>query len=358
MCLFLLSFFLLHCVPPPPIVIFLSCGPSPPPPVNFLRTPKLQVNGTMQSPVRKLRLHRALGQESIVSGNATFFGSIDAFSVWRVGRPLSDIIASMEDTSDRWRWSPVTNATIFQADTRLSFEPLASSNHLPAQRTFVVFSGTQNTIVDSSLNYEDATASCTAGCVVPSTRPTYACGDGFAQGWEDCDDGNTVSGDGCTSTCRAEPGFVCEGGVTFATVCFPGSLYTQETFEDVTLLNKVWTTTLSAAGSVVLDGAARRGGAMGARIVTNEVAAGTNPMTHLSRTLGPVRDGALLRVQVRMTAPSMGSTIPLFFMFVDLASSLAPANCVATDCAGQPVYTVRKGGGVRGLGVEGLGKEG
>ena len=38
---------------------------------------------------------------------------------------------------------------------------------------------------------------------------TTACGDGKVDPSEDCDDGNLVNGDGCSSSCRAENGFVC-----------------------------------------------------------------------------------------------------------------------------------------------------
>lgn len=39
------------------------------------------------------------------------------------------------------------------------------------------------------------------------------CGDGIkVDAMTECDDGNTVNGDGCSSTCTVEPGFKCEGG--------------------------------------------------------------------------------------------------------------------------------------------------
>lgn len=43
----------------------------------------------------------------------------------------------------------------------------------------------------------------TSGCV-GRTRTTRACGNGLVEGTEQCDDGNTVSGDGCSSTCRVD----------------------------------------------------------------------------------------------------------------------------------------------------------
>ena len=38
------------------------------------------------------------------------------------------------------------------------------------------------------------------------------CGDGFNMGINQCDDGNTVSGDGCDNKCNVETGFRCAGG--------------------------------------------------------------------------------------------------------------------------------------------------
>jgi fibro-slime domain-containing protein len=40
-------------------------------------------------------------------------------------------------------------------------------------------------------------------------NPTNVCGDGHVAGNEQCDDGNTISGDGCSSTCALEPGWTC-----------------------------------------------------------------------------------------------------------------------------------------------------
>ena len=35
------------------------------------------------------------------------------------------------------------------------------------------------------------------------------CGDGLWAGWEECDDGNEVDGDGCSSMCVVEEGWTC-----------------------------------------------------------------------------------------------------------------------------------------------------
>ncbi len=71
---------------------------------------------------------------------------------------------------------------------------------------------------------------CGAGC---KSEPGYtcsrpgaactatACGDGLRAGDEDCDDGNSVSGDGCGATCTLELGFACPvaGAACVPTTC-------------------------------------------------------------------------------------------------------------------------------------------
>ena len=47
------------------------------------------------------------------------------------------------------------------------------------------------------------------------------CGDGFNYGQFKCDDGNTLSGDGCSSKCTVEAGFACSGGSALTSdVCY------------------------------------------------------------------------------------------------------------------------------------------
>src|SRR5690348_5757258 len=42
--------------------------------------------------------------------------------------------------------------------------------------------------------------------------PAATCGDGFVEGTEECDDGNTTSGDGCSATCQLEnTSAICDG---------------------------------------------------------------------------------------------------------------------------------------------------
>jgi cysteine-rich repeat protein len=63
---------------------------------------------------------------------------------------------------------------------------------------------------------------CVSGYSCPSAGATAcanACGDGKVTGTEQCDDGNTASGDGCSNACQKESGWNCTG--TSPTTCTP-----------------------------------------------------------------------------------------------------------------------------------------
>src|SRR5450432_3201880 len=46
-----------------------------------------------------------------------------------------------------------------------------------------------------------------------SNGATHECGDGIVNGSEQCDDGNTISGDGCSSACQLETANTCGDGI-------------------------------------------------------------------------------------------------------------------------------------------------
>lgn len=61
------------------------------------------------------------------------------------------------------------------------------------------------------------------------------CGDSYIDPDEECDDGNTVDGDGCASVCQLEAGYTCEssGGVCQAEyVCGDGIITVAEQCDD------------------------------------------------------------------------------------------------------------------------------
>ena len=63
---------------------------------------------------------------------------------------------------------------------------------------------------------------CSASCKTESTRP--ACGDGKVDADEQCDDGNTKAGDGCSPTCTKEVAGICgDGTVNTGEQCDDGN---------------------------------------------------------------------------------------------------------------------------------------
>jgi cysteine-rich repeat protein len=67
---------------------------------------------------------------------------------------------------------------------------------------------------------------------------TTTCGDGFAAGTEGCDDGNAQNGDGCSSTCNVEIGFSCSGSPsTCAPICGDGIKVAAEACDDGNVAN-------------------------------------------------------------------------------------------------------------------------
>jgi cysteine-rich repeat protein len=72
-------------------------------------------------------------------------------------------------------------------------------------------------------------------CPTPGQKcvSTIACGDGkISAGAETCDDSNTQSGDGCSATCQQEPGFSCTvAGAPCTSTCGDGILVGKEECE-------------------------------------------------------------------------------------------------------------------------------
>lgn len=75
-----------------------------------------------------------------------------------------------------------------------------------------------STCVSCSVNENNCTA-CHTGFEVNNTFCVEICGDGILYNMA-CDDGNIVSGDGCSSTCTVENNYTCINGTTTApSVC-------------------------------------------------------------------------------------------------------------------------------------------
>jgi cysteine-rich repeat protein len=82
---------------------------------------------------------------------------------------------------------------------------------------------------NSSLHFEfnGLDCDCTLGYTLAAGTCALICGDGRVIS-EDCDDGNTINGDGCSSQCTVEPDYSCSNGSFYhSSVCvFSGPILT------------------------------------------------------------------------------------------------------------------------------------
>jgi fibro-slime domain-containing protein len=66
----------------------------------------------------------------------------------------------------------------------------------------------------NTIPYDGCSPTCTIEPKCANGQCTAVCGDGFKFAQEGCDDGNLVSGDGCSATCTVETGFTCSETIT------------------------------------------------------------------------------------------------------------------------------------------------
>lgn len=66
-----------------------------------------------------------------------------------------------------------------------------------------------------------------------SVTVASTCGDGLIDAGEQCDDANTASADGCSSSCQIENGWICVGEAsTCGIVCGDGVVLVSESCDD------------------------------------------------------------------------------------------------------------------------------
>ncbi len=86
----------------------------------------------------------------------------------------------------------------------------------------------------ASEGFSGGSLGCRADCTLdPSGCVRESCGNGSIEGMEECDDGNTDNGDGCSAACTVEPGWSCpSAGMACVQLCGNGSIDEGEACDD------------------------------------------------------------------------------------------------------------------------------
>ncbi|MEP7123021.1 MAG: DUF4215 domain-containing protein, partial [Byssovorax sp.] len=105
-------------------------------------------------------------------------------------------------------------------------------------------SGSEGCDDGNTVNGDGCSSTCVveAGYTCTGTTPStciHTCGNGVLNGTEACDDGNNTNGDGCSGVCAVEAGYTCAGApsVCSAIVCGNGIVQTGEQCDDGNLVN-------------------------------------------------------------------------------------------------------------------------
>lgn len=283
---------------------------------------------------KKHRRKSFVGRSSLPS-TSMFFGQLDDIRLWTVARSPEQINDAI--VSGLPQPSSVAAASALGLVLWLDFAPTTSSPFVNAAESVGLATA------DAALQFPaGAKLQCEHGCVVPGRRDGAVCGDGFVQDDELCDDGNTDSGDGCTSECDTESGFVCFTDTPMvASTCQPGRLVMRETFDDGSEAINRWSFGLGEHGERgVADDYARRG-AGGLRLYNKELgstSSATQTWTYVERTVGSMSTSTLVRYQFNIRKNAHGQASPLVVIFLDSTETRKPPDCSDSTCIGVTFY--------------------
>jgi cysteine-rich repeat protein len=111
-------------------------------------------------------------------------------------------------------------------------------------------SGTRTVVSDFSLPGQGPLGGVPLGVtMLPRNALLSFCGDGVQDAGEQCDDGNAVSGDGCSATCTLEGAAGINDYLCYGTKPEKGSLSVFEVARGVTLVDRVETLTVNVKGT-------------------------------------------------------------------------------------------------------------
>jgi len=134
-------------------------------------------------------------------GPQDFYGIIEEVRIWKRARTVEEIYLGM----------------VYDKDNGSGKENNDLSSHDPDLVAWWKFDeGSGYTVKDETGHGHTLRILSEPVWVVP--RWVETCGDGLLEATEECDDGNRINGDGCSSTCEVEDGYTCTNASP--SVCF------------------------------------------------------------------------------------------------------------------------------------------
>lgn len=119
------------------------------------------------------------------------------------------------------------NSIVSMTDGSGNIVPVTTTSFI--SNTQLSFSVTSTNVVVGSYGIQVTNPGATVSNIVPF-NVNSVCGDGATTGSEICDDGDSESGDGCSSTCQVESGYTCIGVPSICTLlCGNGVVDSGET---------------------------------------------------------------------------------------------------------------------------------
>ncbi|KAA0167888.1 hypothetical protein FNF31_00823 [Cafeteria roenbergensis] len=318
-------------------------------------------SGTMPQLASAVRAKMLLGK-SISPSQSSFYGKLDEVRIWSVARTAAEITAGIAF----FPFPTLAQADEMKLQAYLPFDIIFSSPH----HDEVLLQGA-SPAKDQSGHGRDATVVCenadagTSGgsssalpagllartCVVASPRSATRslCNNGFREVGEECDDGNTVSGDGCSSTCSIESGWVCEHeDFSAADVCTQATVIAMDGFESAgnpagMPSAPVWSPSRGSEGTWTVGGEYAFSGSSGLRIVQKDATtSATGWITFGQTVVSGIKPGVFLKLRYNVRKADFAkAAAPLVVQLTDGSQNPAPTTCLsATGCGTSRVYSI------------------
>lgn len=315
-------------------------------------------SGSMPQIASGVRAKMQIGK-SIGTFKSTFIGKIDDVRIWSKARSEAELRAGIGYFSFPTR----TQADDMKLELFTPFDIVNESPYhdVVLQKGASPAKDQSGHGRDMTIVCSDQTASSTPNsqgpvvqlsrtCIVASPRSATRslCNNGFREVGEECDDGNTASGDGCSSVCKVESGWVCEHeDFSAADICVQGDILAMDTFEDAGNPPGMpsppnWSPSRGTSGTWTTGSAYAAQGSRGLRIYQRDVTPTGQWITYGQTIVSGVKPGVFLKLRYNIRSNDFtGKASALVVQLTDGNQNPNPLTCMSsTGCGTSTVYTV------------------